>query len=207
MPVLRSGAIILGAYATKIRKSLFAQLKDKVKSGEISNQEIARASAELNKILYTLFVERLKLEKGDVVRVAIDYEILNSKIVWKWDKIRIECYRKVPDEKISEELRKVLSFEKPKEFSVIKVRETSFGDIVFEVLKDEKIGFLVVTPLEEEIIVRGAIKPNIIIPKTRIKAEGNIEEYLNETIEDLISMGIQGEVEDAEKMMKEISSL
>jgi len=206
MPVLRSGAVILGAYATKIRKTLFAQLKDKVKSGEISNQEIARASAELNKVLYILFVERLKLEKGDVVRVSIDYEILNSKIVWKWDKIIIECFRKVSDKEISEELREVLSFRKSKEFSVRKVRESSFGDMIFEVLRDGEVGLLVVTPLEDEIIVRGAIKPNIVIPTIKIKAE-RVEERLNEVIEDLIRRGKESEPGEVEKILKEISSL
>jgi len=208
MPTLRSGAVILGAYATKIRKALFAQLKDKVKAGEISSQEVARASGELNKVLYTLFVEKLKLEKGDVVRVEIDYEILNSKIIWKWSDIKISCYRKVSDEEIGKNLKEVLASSKPKEFFVKKVRETSIGDVIFEVFRnEEKVGLLVVTPLEEEVIVRGAIKPSTIIPKTRIRAEGSVEEYLNEAIDDLLRIGKQVEIEEVEKMMREISPL
>ena len=210
MSTLRSGAVILGAYATKIRKALFAQLKDKIKAGEIPSQEIARASGELNKTLYILFVEKLKLEKADVVRVEIDYEIENSRIVWKWDKIKISCYRKVPDEEISKNIEEVLSADrqKEKEFSVRKVRETGIGDVIFEVLRnEEEVGLLVVTPLEGEIIVRGAIRPTTIIPKRRIKVGGNIEEYLNEAIGDLLRAGSQAEIEEVEKIIREISSL
>jgi hypothetical protein len=207
MPTLRSGAVILGAYASKIRKTLFAQLKDKVKAGEVSSQEIARAAGELNKTLYTLFVERLKLEKGDVVRISIDYEIDEQKISWKWDTIKIECFRRVPEEEIAKNLSEILKEEKAK-YTLRKLRETKLGDLIFEVLENEKqIGLMVVTPLDNEAIIRGAIRPTTIIQKRRIKIEGDIEGYLSNSLKEILESGKQTEKEEVEKIINEISSL
>ncbi|MFN4046744.1 MAG: DUF2258 domain-containing protein [Acidilobaceae archaeon] len=75
MPTLRSGYVIGGAYADKIRRTLFAQTRDLVKSGELSVQEVARAAGELNRILYEILVDRVKIEKGDVVRVSVNYTV------------------------------------------------------------------------------------------------------------------------------------
>ncbi len=38
MPLLSTGLIIAGAYADKVRRTLFAQLKDKIKHNEITPQ-------------------------------------------------------------------------------------------------------------------------------------------------------------------------
>jgi len=207
MPTLRSGAVILGAYASKIRKTLFAQLKDRVKAGEISSQEIARAAGELNKALYTLFVERLKLEKGDVVRISIDYEIDEQKIKWKWDTIKIECFKRVPEKEIMKNLFDILKREEAK-YAIRKLRETKLGDLIFEILENEKqTGLIVVTPLNEEIVVRGAIRPTTLIPKIRMRIEGNIEEYLSNSLKEILESGRQVEKEEVEKIVSEISSL
>jgi hypothetical protein len=207
MPTLRSGAVILGAYASKIRKTLFAQLKDKVKAGEISSQEIARAAGELNKTLYTLFVERLKLEKGDVVRISIDYEISQQKINWKWDTIKIECFKRVSEEEIMKNLLDILKGGEAK-YTVRKLRETKLGDLIFEVLENEKqIGLIVVTPLDDEAIIRGAIKPATVIPKRRVKIEGSVEECLSNSLKEILESGKQAEKEEVEKIVNEISSL
>jgi hypothetical protein len=207
MPTLKSGAVILGAYASKIRKTLFAQLKDKVKAGEISSQEIARAAGELNKILYVLFVERLKLEKGDVVRVSIEYEIGKQEIKWKWDTIKIECFKRISEDEIMKNLSEILKEGKTK-YIIRKLRETKLGDIIFEILENEKqTGLIVVTPLNEEIVVRGAIRPTTLIPKIRMKIEGDIEEYLSNSLKEILESGKQVEKEEVEKIVSEISSL
>jgi hypothetical protein len=207
MPTLRSGAVILGAYASKIRKTLFAQLKDKVKAGEVSSQEIARSAGELNKALYTLFVERLKLEKGDVVRISIDYEIDEQRINWKWDTIKIECFKRVPEEEIMKNLFDILKREETK-YAVRKLRETKLGDLIFEILENEKqIGLIVFTPLDNEAIIRGAIKPTTIIQKRRVNIEGDIEEYLSNSLKKILESGKQAEKEEVEKIINEILSL
>jgi hypothetical protein len=207
MPTLKSGAVILGAYASKIRKTLFAQLKDKVKAGEISSQEIARAAGELNKTLYVLFVERLKLEKGDVVRVSIEYGMEKQEINWKWDTIKIECFKRISEDEIMKNLSEILKEGKTK-YIIRKLRETKLGDIIFEILENEKqTGLIVVTPLNDEIIVRGAIRPTTLIPKIRMKIEGNIEEYLSNSLKEILESGKQVEKEEVEKIVSEISSL
>jgi len=207
MPVLKSGAVILGAYATKIRKTLFAQLRDKVKAGEIQSQEIARAAGELNKTLYTLFVEKLKLEKGDVVRISVEYDIEDQKIKWRWNTIRVECFKRIPEDEIMRNFSEILSGEEAK-YSIRKLRESKLGDLIFEVLENGKqIGLLVVTLLNGEIVIRGGIRPSTIISKIRVKIEGNIEEYLSNSLDKILESGKQGEKEEVEKIVTEISSL
>jgi len=207
MPVLKSGAVILGAYATKIRKTLFAQLRDKVKAGEIPSQEIPRAAGELNRTLYVLFVERLKLEKGDVVRLSVEYDIEDQKIKWKWDTIKIECFKRIPEDEIRKNLSAIMSGEEIKR-SVRKLRESKLGDIIFEVLENGKqIGLLIVTPLDEEVIIRGGIRPSTLISKIKVKIEGRIEEYLSNSLDKILESGRQVEKEEVERVITEISSL
>jgi len=74
MVLLSTGFIIAGAYAGKVRKTLFAQLRDHVKRGEVSAQEVARA-AELNRALYHILVERLKSDKGDAIKAKVEYDV------------------------------------------------------------------------------------------------------------------------------------
>ena len=81
MVLLSTGFIIAGAYAGKVRKTLFAQLRDHVKRGEVSAQEVARA-AELNRALYHILVERLKSDKGDAIKAKIEYDVEDARVVW-----------------------------------------------------------------------------------------------------------------------------
>ncbi len=108
MPTLSTGLIIAGAYADKVRRTLFAQLKDKIKQGEITPQEIARAAGELNRIIYEILVNKLKIDKGDVVRVRVDYEVENGKVVWNYKTLRIEAFKRVSDEEVDKMLKESL---------------------------------------------------------------------------------------------------
>jgi hypothetical protein len=215
MVTLRSGAVIVGAYAKKIRKTLFAQLKDKVKSKEISAQEIARAAGEINRILYILFVEKLKLDKGDVVRVVIDYELIDNQIKWNFSTLKIECYRKVPEEDINRYLKEILEgIEKisevdVREYSIKKVKETKLGDIIFEIYKDKKkVGILIATQIEDEVVVRGAIKePPLLISKLRIKFEDSVDKTVISNFENILKKAIPSSEEEVKRTVEEISSL
>ena len=89
MPTLRSGLVIAGAYADKLRRAAFAQLKSAIKEGTIKANEVAYYVAQLNKVLYRIFVDELKIDKGDVVRVSIDYDLEPGKIIWKFDTLKI----------------------------------------------------------------------------------------------------------------------
>ena len=86
---LSSGYIIVGAYADKIRRTLFAQLRDKIKSKEIDSKEVARAAAELNKLLYEILVNKLGLDKGDVVRIIVEYDVADDRINWNLETLKI----------------------------------------------------------------------------------------------------------------------
>jgi len=95
MPTLNAGLIIAGAYADKARRVLMAQVK-----GQADVQEAARASAELNKLLFEVIVNELKADKGDVVRVVVDYEVEGGQIKWNLDTLRVELFKRVPDEEV-----------------------------------------------------------------------------------------------------------
>jgi hypothetical protein len=215
MVTLRSGAVIVGAYAKKIRKTLFAQLKDKVKSKEISTQEVARAAGEINRILYILFVEKLKLDKGDVVRIVIDYDLVDNQIKWNYSTLKVECYRKVPEEDINRYLKEILEgIEKistvdVSEYSIKKVKETKLGDVIFEIYKDKKkTGILIATHIEDEVVVRGAVKePPLLISKLRIKFEENVDKTVINNFENILRKAIPSSEEEVKKTIEEISSL
>lgn len=99
-PALRTGLVIAGAYALKFRRSLFAQMKQQVKLGQVSKEEVARASSELNSLLYQLIVERLRMSKGDVVRIRVEYYVEDGRIVWDYGTLLVEAFRRVPEEEV-----------------------------------------------------------------------------------------------------------
>lgn len=102
---LSSGLVIAGGYADKIRRTLFAQAK----SLNITNDEVVRAAAELNVILYEILVNRLKIDKGDVVRVRLEYNVNNGKIEWIYHTLRVEAFRRINDEEIESIVKEVVS--------------------------------------------------------------------------------------------------
>lgn len=107
---LNTGIVIAGAYASKIRRSLFAQLASAVRSSKEAAKEVARASAELNWILYRAIVESLKADKGDAVRVRVKYTYDPSKnrVEWDYSTLRVELFRRVPDSEVESKVREVL---------------------------------------------------------------------------------------------------
>lgn len=216
MPTLRTGAVIVGAYAMKIRRTLFAQLKDKIKTKEISSQEVARAAGEINRMLYVLFVEKLRLDKGDVVRITIDYDLTpENQIVWNYDSLKVEAYRKVPEDEVARYLKEIIeglqkaSTINVEEYSIEKVKETKLGDIIFNIKKDKKVvGILIATQIDEDVVIRGAIKePPFLISKTKIKFEESIENTVTKNFTNLLKRAVPTSEEEAEKTIKEIKEL
>jgi hypothetical protein len=106
MPTLNTGGVIVGAYDDKVRRTLFALTKENVNQGIIKTEDVAYASAQLNKLLYKILVEELKCDKGDMVRIVIDYEIANGKIVWNYDSLKIEWFRREDQGKVDEATKK-----------------------------------------------------------------------------------------------------
>ncbi len=90
MPRMSTGYIIAGAYADKVRRVLFAQAK----SLGIPSEEVVEASRDLNvKLLKVL--QECGIDKGDVVRIMIEFEVENGKIRWLWDTLVIEAFKRV----------------------------------------------------------------------------------------------------------------
>jgi len=153
MPRVSSGLIIAGAYANKLRRVMFATLK-----GKIDSKEVARASGELNALLFELFRE-IGVEKGDVVRITIEYEIVNGKIEWKWDTLEVQHYRLVEESstKIKELLPRVL--ERREE---VVARPALPMEIEVEYLGTVKEGledvYVVKAPKEETYATIGAVR-------------------------------------------------
>jgi hypothetical protein len=105
-----TGLVIAGAYADKVRRTLFAQLKDAIKQDKEFAREVARATAELNVVLYNILIEELKISKGDVVRVRINYRVDHGKrVTWLYDTLRVEAFKRVPDEIVEKVVNNVVS--------------------------------------------------------------------------------------------------
>ncbi len=216
MPTLRSGLVIAGGYADKIRRVLFAQLKDPVKQGELDAKEVARAAGELNRLLFEIFVNKLKVDKGDVVRVTIDYEIENGQIKWNLDTLQVQIWRRVPDEEVQPILEGVL--QRAEEvlsetiiYEIKKLGETDTGDLVFKLsYQGEDAGAIMITPIDAQAVVRAAIlvpTPKIIKKKIIDLGEDTVEDYIEKNLESLLSYAEDAEKRIAERVYREILAL
>jgi len=210
---LSSGYIIVGAYADKIRRTLFAQLKDHIKNKEIDPKMVAKASGELNKLLYEILVNKLKLDKGDVVRVMVEYELADGEVVWKLDTLKVEAFKRMPEEEIKPVVEDAISrmeeLEEIEEmkFEIEKAGKTDLGDVVYYVKADgEFAGALILTPLNGEGLVRGAlIKPNpVVIEKMKIETGEDLKQVLVEVVE---QKGREIDEGTAEKIVNEIREM
>ena len=207
---LSTGYIIAGAYATKVRRTLFAQLKEEMKAGHVSNNEIARAAGELNRFLFEVLVNRLNMDKGDVVRVRIEYVVEEGKIKWRFNTLEIEAFRRVPEADVREAVEDVLREGAPTfTYTVRKLGNTPIGDEVYAILENgEEVGVLVATQVDDEVIVRGALRnPPRIIEKTKLTGRGSIEETVSSNIQVLSERAAPASDEVVEKVIKEIEDL
>jgi len=217
MPTLRSGLVIAGAYADKLRRTAFAQLKSAIKEGTIKANEVAYYVAQLNKVLYRIFVDELKIDKGDVVRVSIDYDLEPGKIIWKFDTLKIEAFRRVPDAQVDEIVKKVVSeaeriMAAAVEYSIEKLGETEDGDLIYVLkLGDREVGAFEVVVIDAEMayIKKGAaIEPSpMIIEKVKIMTEGRaIEDAIKENIAEFTRSARYVSREEASKLIDYIKS-
>ena len=200
-----SGYVISGAYADKVRRTLFAQLKDK-----LDEREIAKGAAILNKLLYEIFVNRLKIDKGDLIRVRIDYDIEDGEIKWNYDTLEIEVFKRIPQDEVEPVVRETVSriedqF-KDVEYDVEVVGESVLGEMLYTVkAEDKEAGIVAVSTLGSSAVIRGAViypVPTIIdnVKVDREQATSN----LSEVIKDAVKIG---KVVDLGKAVKVVESL
>jgi hypothetical protein len=215
MATLRSGLVIAGGYADKVRRVLFAQLKDQIKSGELDSKEVARAAGELNRLLFEILVSKLQVDKGDVVRITVDYEVENGNIKWKLDTLKVEVWRRMPDEEIEPVLKSIV--EKAEEivttaieFTLKKVGKTDTDDIVYAIIYDDReVGALLATPINGKAIIRGAVvEPTpLVLKKNIVEYENDLDEYLTQNIVQIMKGAENVERREAERVVREIRSL
>jgi hypothetical protein len=81
---LSTGIILAARYADKLRRVALVTL-----SKLVPKEVIIRDVAELNKQLYHLLVEEMKLGKLDVIRIQVDaeYDQNSKKIIWGQPKV------------------------------------------------------------------------------------------------------------------------
>ena len=101
---VRTGYVSAGGYAYKLRRVLFAQLKNLVQAGKVDSKEVARAAGYLNTLLYHLVVEQMGFTKTDVLRITVNYAVRNGVIEWDLDSLKVEMFRRVEDEQVSKAL-------------------------------------------------------------------------------------------------------
>lgn len=200
MPRLSSGFIIAGAYADKIRRTAFAQLRDYIRRDKEWASKIAFAVAQLNRLLYTILVEQLRVDKGDVVRIRINYDIDEARkdLVWRWDTLSIEAFRRLPPEQVERVVKEAI--EKAAEivvavvnYSVSKLGETPDGDVVYAVTLGEKeVGAVIVTPVNDALCLlkRGAVMEPTPAVFERVKLE-TVGKTLEDAIKEVLAKVIQ----------------
>ncbi|GBC75205.1 hypothetical protein HRbin06_00521 [archaeon HR06] len=214
MPTLSTGLVLVGAYSDKVRKTLFAQFSEEIKKNEINPQEIARASAELNRALYRLIVDELSSDKGDIVRIKVDYSLEAGKIIWKYDTLKVEYFKRVADTEIAKRVEAFKSriteilAEKP-QYELKPLAFTILGENIIEVnLKGKRIGVIGAQKVNNMVFVRGAsIYPQSMILRARIQGEGEIIDILSKEIANIIASGESVDPEKAERAIEALEDL
>ncbi|AEH24296.1 single- stranded DNA-binding family protein [Pyrococcus yayanosii] len=106
MPKLMTGYVRASGYANKVRRVLFA-----ITRGKVNPEEVVRAAGELNQSIFEKFRE-VGVKKEDVVRISVDFEIQDGKIIWNYDSLQIEVYRKEEEERLAQAMEEIEEMEK-----------------------------------------------------------------------------------------------
>ncbi|MEM0457883.1 MAG: DUF2258 domain-containing protein [Sulfolobales archaeon] len=189
---LSTGYVWAATYADKIRRTVYAQLKDLIKENKVLREQVPRDIAQLNSALYKLIVEDLKMGKTDLVRIRINYVIKDNSIEWKPETLTVEAFRRIPQEEVNQHVDRLRSSWKEALAVGVAYRFEELGrtedeDVVYMIkLGESEAGAIMVTVLDNEIYVkRGAlIYPNpIVFEKVRVKLdEKKPEEVFSEII-------------------------
>jgi len=220
MPMLSSGLVIAGAYADKVRRTLFAQMRDYVRYDKTWAQRVAYAAAQLNRFLYTILVEQLKIDKGDVVRVRIEYEIDEDakEIRWKWETLQLEVFRRVPQDQVDALVKQLIVRAAEVSTAVVayglkKLGETFDGDVVYAVtLDDKEVGAVVIMPVNESLAVLkvgAVIEPTPAIferARLEISPGQDLESVLKDALSTVMQVARHVSYDEAFKMVNAIRS-
>ncbi|MDM7275577.1 MAG: hypothetical protein P3X22_005620, partial [Thermoprotei archaeon] len=161
-------------------------------------------------------VDRVRIEKGDVVRVSVNYAVEEGRIRWDLETLSIQAWRRIPEQDINKAIAEVKIIAKELvaravQYETLKIAETDVGDIVYSVrLAGRDVGVLLVTPLNEnKAIVRGAtIEPTpLLLKRLLVDVEPPLDNYINNNIGPIMGKAVHVETGEAEKAIREIKAL
>ncbi|MEM1661846.1 MAG: DUF2258 domain-containing protein [Desulfurococcaceae archaeon] len=190
MPRLNTGLIYAAIYADKIRKTVFAQLKEFARDKEVA-KKINYYVARLNRALFTLLIEDIKLSKDDGIKIMIDYEFdeVNKSITWKWDTLQIVVYKKMPEDQIKVYLEKFIPIAEELStgivsYSIEKIGETIDGDLIYAIkIGDKEIGAVSIYVLNGN---KAVLKKASILEPTPVHFEKTVIDYAGKSLEDAL---------------------
>jgi len=214
---INTGLIPAAVYATKTRRALYALLQSLVKKdkewGKIINDEIGK----LNRALYHLFTVDLKIDKTDVIRLRIEFDVDEEgrRILWKWETLDIEVYKQIPKEEVRKHIEHLITMiseivAKPINYVVEKIATTMDGDDVYLVKLDhEEVGAALALGVDENTIVlkkAAVLQPNpLIYEKTKIALDGRTaEQALQDELSLATKKGVHAEYSEALKIVNMI---
>ena len=82
-----------------------SKLLSRIRQGIETEIASPEGVSKLSKIL----VEKLKTGKGDVVRIRIDYDASEGNVKWLWKTLKIEFFKRTPDEEIGRTVDEALA--------------------------------------------------------------------------------------------------
>ncbi|NPA69403.1 MAG: DUF2258 domain-containing protein [Crenarchaeota archaeon] len=201
-----TGLVYLSGYADKLRRAMFAALKNHIKQKIVTQKEVAYKVGIMNKILYEVLISRMKLDRHDIVRIRARLSVRDGAVIWDFASVSFEIWRRSPSdsEKAKEIFEEVLAeeqFMSSTEYSLVKLGTTSIGEEIYEITDSEgkKIGAVKVIPTDDTAIVIGAtITPPLRIRATVPKAS------LEYSLSSIIRSGEEITVEQAEEIINSI---
>lgn len=116
---LSTGYVRASGYAHKLRRVLFALTR-----GRVDSKEVVRAAGELNQHIFEKLIN-MGVDKADVVRITIPFTVEDGKIVWDYDKLNIEIYRREEEERLAKALEEVEEREKELEERIKEIEEVA----------------------------------------------------------------------------------
>jgi len=114
---LSTGFVRASGYAYKVRRVLFALTR-----GKVDPKEVVRAAGELNQHIFEKLGE-LGVEKSDVIRITVPFNIDEGKIEWDYENLKIEVYKKSEEEKLAMAMEEIEEREKALEEQIKELEE------------------------------------------------------------------------------------
>jgi len=214
---INTGLIPAAVYATKTRRALYALLQSLVKKDKEWDKIIKDEIGKLNRALYHLFTVDLKIDKTDVIRLRIEFDVDEEgrRILWKWESLDIEVYKQVPKEEVRKHVEHLITMipeivAKPINYVVEKIATTIDGDDVYIVKLDrEEVGAALILGVDENTIVlkkAAVLQPNpLIYEKAKISLNGKtVEQALQDELSATTKRGVHAEYSEALKVVNMI---